>query len=338
MRVGITYDLRNDYLDQGFTEEETAEFDHIDTIDAIDGSLRELGYETARIGNVRQLASRLVAGERWDMVFNIAEGLRGFGREAQVPALLDAYDIPYTFSDPLVLSLTLHKALTKRVIRDLGLPTPDFRLIEVESDALRVDLPFPVFAKPVAEGTGKGIDTASRIHGREELASVCRSLLQTHQQPVLVEAFLPGRELTVGVLGTGAASRVLGVMEVLLKDGSESGWYSYHQKENWRNSVQYRLVSDRIATKAAHAALELWKGIGARDAGRIDLRADESGAPNLLEVNPLAGLHPGHSDLCIMADLAGMSYRALIGEIMKSASARASGAGFEPREQRWASA
>jgi len=336
MRVGITYDLRNDYLNQGFTEEETAEFDHIDTIDAIEGALLGLGYETARIGNIRQLAARLVGGERWDMVFNIAEGLRGFGREAQVPALLDAYDIPYTFSDPLVLSLTLHKAMTKRVIRDLGLPTPEFRLVEEESDAVQMDLPYPLFAKPVAEGTGKGINATSKIRGRDELMSVCRSLLQTYQQPVLVESFLPGRELTVGVLGTGAASRILGVMEVILKDEREAGWYSYHEKENWRTLVKYRLVSDTTAAKAADAALALWRGLGGRDAGRIDLRVDETGAPNLLEVNPLAGLHPGHSDLCILADLTGMSYPKLIGEIMNSASARISGAGFDTRELRWA--
>ncbi|MBI4776213.1 MAG: ATP-grasp domain-containing protein [Deltaproteobacteria bacterium] len=338
MRVGITYDLRNDYLDRGFTEEETAEFDHVDTIDAIDGALLELGHETVRIGNVRRLASRLVAGERWDMVFNIAEGLRGFGREAQAPALLDAYDIPYTFSDPLVLSLTLHKALTKRVIRDLGLPTPEFRVVEEESDAVQMDLPFPLFAKPVAEGTGKGINTASKIRGKDELVSVCRDLLQTYRQPVLVESFLPGRELTVGVLGTGAASRVLGVMEVILKSERESGWYSYHEKENWRALVSYRLASDVTAVAAAETALALWRGIGGRDGGRIDLRADDKGVPNLLEVNPLAGLHPGHSDLCLLADLTGMSYVALIGEIMNSASARISGAGFGPGERGWTTA
>ena len=118
MKIGITYDLRDDYIAEGYTEEETAEFDHPRTIAAIEDTLQSLGYETDRIGHIRALARRLVAGNRWDLVFNIAEGLRGFGREAQVPALLDAWEIPYTFSDPLVLSLTLHKGLTKRVIRD----------------------------------------------------------------------------------------------------------------------------------------------------------------------------------------------------------------------------
>jgi hypothetical protein len=126
MNVGITYDLREDYLAEGYSEEETAEFDRSDTIEAIERTLQDLGFQTDRIGNISNLISRLVAGDRWDLVFNIAEGLRGFGREAQVPAILDAYGIPYTFSDPLVLALTLHKALTKHVMRSMGVPTPDF--------------------------------------------------------------------------------------------------------------------------------------------------------------------------------------------------------------------
>ncbi|MEK7244000.1 MAG: D-alanine--D-alanine ligase, partial [Thermodesulfobacteriota bacterium] len=156
MKIGITYDLRDDYIAEGYTEEETAEFDHPRTIDAIEEALRDLGYETDRIGHLRALTRRLVAGDRWDLVFNIAEGLRGFGREAQVPALLDAWEIPYTFSDPLVLSLTLHKGLTKRVIRDFGIPTPDFAVVETPEEIAAMALPFPLFAKPVAEGTGKG--------------------------------------------------------------------------------------------------------------------------------------------------------------------------------------
>ena len=130
MKIGLTHDLRDDYLAEGYSEEETAEFDRAETIDAVDRTLTELGFRTDRIGHLKSLTGRLAAGDRWDLVFNIAEGLRGFGREAQVPALLDAYEIPYTFSDPLVLALTLHKGMTKHVIRDMGIPTPDFAVIE----------------------------------------------------------------------------------------------------------------------------------------------------------------------------------------------------------------
>ena len=122
MKIGLTYDLRSEYLKMGYSELETAEFDRDDTIEAIESTLHELGYETERIGHAKQLAKALTTGKRWDLVFNIAEGLHGIGREAQVPALLDLYEIPYTFSDPLVMSLTLHKGLTKRVLRDAGVP------------------------------------------------------------------------------------------------------------------------------------------------------------------------------------------------------------------------
>jgi D-alanine-D-alanine ligase len=322
MKVGITYDLRDDYIAEGYTEEETAEFDHPRTISAIEDALQSLGYDTDRVGHIRTLARRLVAGDRWDLVFNIAEGLRGFGREAQVPALLDAWEIPYTFSDPLVLSLTLHKGMTKRVIRDLGIPTPDFSVVETAEEVEAVALPFPLFAKPVAEGTGKGVSAASKIADRMELVRVCRELLATFHQPVLVETFLPGREFTVGIIGTGAEAFAPGVMEVHLTEKAEKEVYSYANKEDWHGRIEYRLAADAMALAAMKTALAAWQGLGCRDGGRIDLRADAYGALNFLEVNPLAGLRPEHSDLPILCELAGMPYRELIAGIMRSALKR----------------
>jgi len=322
MRIGITYDLRAEYIAAGYSEEETAEFDREDTLVAIEQALKDLGHEVDRIGNVKNLISRLVAGDRWDMVFNIAEGLKGFGREAQVPALLDAYNIPYTFSDPLVLSLTLHKAMAKRVVRQLGISTPDFFMVEKESDLEKVDLPLPLFAKPVAEGTGKGITAASRITSQSKLVSTCMHLLFRHNQPVLIESFLPGREFTVGILGTGDDAQALGVMEVILRDYAEPDVYSFHNKEQCEELVEYRLATDAKAAKVGEIALAVWRGIGCRDAGRVDIRCDVNGIPNFMEVNPLAGLHPQHSDLCIIAQMKGMPYRALIEAIMRSAISR----------------
>jgi len=322
VKIGITYDLRDDYIAEGYTEEETAEFDHPRTIDAIEEALRDLGYETDRIGHIRALTRRLVAGDRWDLVFNIAEGLRGFGREAQIPALLDAWEIPYTFSDPLVLSLTLHKGLTKRVIRDLGIPTPDFAIIETPEEIAAVALPFPLFAKPVAEGTGKGVTAASKIGDPVGLDRVCRELLATFCQPVLVETFLPGREFTVGIIGTGAEAFAPAVMEVHLTEKAEKEVYSYANKEDWHGRIEYRLAADAMARAAAETALAAWRGLGCRDGGRIDLRADAEGIPHFMEVNPLAGLRPDHSDLPILCELAGMCYRELIAGIMNSALKR----------------
>ena len=322
MRIGLTYDLRQDYLDLGFGELETAEFDRVDTVEAIETTLQHLGYSTDRIGNIWSLTKRLANGERWDLVFNIAEGLRGIGREAQVPALLDAYNIPYTFSDPLILALTLHKGMTKRVLRDFGIPTPDFAEVNSEADIASINLPYPLFAKPIAEGTGKGIDATSKIKNPAELKKVCIQLLKQYEQPVLVETFLPGREFTVGVVGTGTKAKSVGVMEVILNSNAEPDVYSYTNKEQCEELVQYKAVIDPMAKEAEKIALQTWRALGCRDGGRLDLRADANGVPNLMELNPLAGIHPEHSDLPIICSLYGISYPELMNMIMESAVSR----------------
>ncbi|MCK6449655.1 MAG: D-alanine--D-alanine ligase [Alphaproteobacteria bacterium] len=322
MLVGLTYDLRADYLAEGYGEEETAEFDSPATIQALDDAIAALGHRTVRIGNVRRLVERLARGERWDLVFNIAEGLNGIGREAQVPAVLDAYGVAYTFSDPMVMALTLHKGLTKRVVRDAGIPTADFVVIETESDIGGVRLPYPLFAKPVAEGTGKGVTPASKIDAPAQLRQVCSALLQRYAQPVLIETFLPGREFTVGITGSGDAARPVGALEVILKDNAEPGAYSYLNKEECEERVIYRLVDDALARESIAVAVASWRALGCRDAGRVDLRTDASGRVNFIEVNPLAGLHPSHSDLPILWEQAGGEYLDLIGRIIDSASKR----------------
>lgn len=335
MQIGITFDLRDEYLAQGFTEEETAEFDRQDTVEAIEQALQDLGFLPARIGTIRQLTARLAAGDRWDLVFNIAEGLHGYAREAQVPALLDAYEIPYTFSDPLVLSLTLHKAMTKRVVRDLGIPTPDFLVVETEKDLDRINLPFPLFTKPVAEGTGKGITPCSKITGPGQLRAVCRDLLSRYHQPVLVENFLPGREFTVGIVGSAAGASAIGVAEVVLQPGAEPEAYSYLNKERCEDLVEYRLAPESASARAQELALAAWRGLGCRDAGRVDLREDDEGRLMFIEVNPLAGLHPHHSDLPIIGTLMGIPYLELIALIMESALKRVSARISSDRLQPW---
>ena len=328
MKVGMTYDLRADYLAAGYDELETAEFDREDTIDALEAAIRRLGYTTDRIGDARRLIERLTRGNRWDLVFNIAEGINGIGREAQVPAILDLYNIPYTFSDPLVMSLTLHKGLTKRVIRDARIPTSDFCVVEKESDKIPVSFPPPFFIKPVAEGTGKGVSPQSILHHDRDLIPACGAMLRTYRQPVLVERYLSGREFTVGILGTGTDAEVLGTIEVILLSGAEKGVYSYVNKEKCEELVQYRPVrstEELLVRKAEDIALDAWRVLGCRDAGRVDIRCDEFGRPFFLEVNPLAGLHPDHSDLPIICKGIPLAYEVLIERILASALMRIKG-------------
>lgn len=323
LRVGVTYDLREAWLAEGYSEVETAEFDRADTVDSIVDTLSDLGYEPDPVGNLRQLAARLVAGDRWDLVFNICEGMHGLGREAQVPALLDAYRIPYVFSDPLVCALTLHKGMTKDVVRAAGVATPDFVVISEPADLQKVKLTYPLFAKPIAEGTGKGISKRSKIETVGELDRTCRELLKTYKQPVLVERFLPGREFTVGILGTGRKAKALATLEIVLLPGADSDVYSYRNKENCEELVHYKLLKKcDLQRKVESLALRSWRALGCRDGGRVDVRLDDKGNVHFLEVNPLAGIHPEHSDLPIMAKMIGMNYRSLLEKIMQSAIAR----------------
>jgi D-alanine-D-alanine ligase len=293
-----------------------AEFDSELTIAALCDALTSLGYETSRIGGVRRLAEKLVAGERWDCVFNFCEGLKGVSREAQAPALLEAYDIPYVFSDPLTLAVALDKAMTKHIVRAHGVPTADFAVIESANDVGNIKLPFPLFLKPVAEGSGKGIHAKSKVENATDLAAVAEDLLARFRQPVLVETFLPGKEYTVGITGTGADAQSLGVMEVIFGDKAAAHGYGYENKEFYEDRMTYRLVEGAEGEAAADVALAAWRALRCRDGGRIDLRCDANGAPSFIEVNPLAGLNPERSDLIFIARFKNMSYRDLIGRIM----------------------
>lgn len=322
MIIGLCYDLRSEYLAMGYGEEETAEFDRGETIECIETELRKLGHTVVRIGHLRQLAQRLVDGERWDLVWTIAEGLHGVGREAQVPALLDAYEIPYTFSDPMVCALTLHKGMTKHVLRSAGIPTSDFLVVESIADLEQLPFGFPVFAKPVAEGTAKGIDGSSKLHDPAALRARCELLLERYRQPVLVEPYLPGREFTTSLIGTGEDARVVGTLEIALRAGAEPDAYTYVNKEQCEELIHYFPAEESFARLCGEISLRTWRLLGCRDAGRVDFRCDAEGRPMVLEINPLAGLHPEHSDLPMTCTAVGMPYHDLIRRIVASAAAR----------------
>lgn len=321
MKIGMTYDLRQEYLDQGFSEEDAAEFDAEVTIRALQEAIQACGYETERIGNGKTLCQRLVAGDRWDLVFNVAEGIYGRSREAQVPALLELYNIPYTLSDPLVCAMTLDKAITKQIVRASGLNTPNFFVVHDLGDITQIDLRYPLFAKPLAEGTGKGVTEKSRIDSSEGLTLVCQHLLATFKQPVLVEEYLPGREFTVGVIGNGSEARVLGTMEVRLRE--KDNIYSFEAKENWQHLVAYSMPQTGHIRNAVEAlALGSYRALECRDAARVDIRLDTADEPSFMEVNPLPGLNPIFSDLPMIAYRAGLTYNDLIQAILSSAIKR----------------
>lgn len=315
MKIGLTYDLRSWYLDRGYSMEDTAEFDKQETVDAIDAALIKMGFETEPIGNCFQLIEALSAGKRWDLIFNIAEGLYGDGRESVVPAILDQYRIPYVFSGPVIMGISLNKHLTRLMVSAAGVPVSPGMLISSVNDIDKCNLQYPLFIKPVSEGTGKGITEKSLVNSKSDLKKMVEYLLKRFNQPALVEEYLPGREFTVGVIGTGDEAIAIGGMEIECKDNLP---YSVEFKENYQIFCRYIPMATEFAEECKTVAINVWRALGGVDAGRVDVKADRNGRMCFMEVNPLAGLHPVHSDLPILSGMIGINYQTLIEMIMNS--------------------
>jgi len=319
MKVGLTFDLRSWYIDRGYTMDETAEFDKQETVDALENSLKLMGYETEPIGNAFQLIEALAAGKRWDIVFNIAEGLYGDGRESVVPAILDQYKIPYVFSGPVIMGLSLNKHIAKLVVSAAGVPVSPGILVSDLKDLDKYNLEYPLFVKPVSEGTGKGITAKSLVKSFDELKSMVEWILTEFRQPALVEEYLPGREFTVGIVGYGADAVAIGGMEVICANNLP---YSVEVKENYQEYCTYKPLDEDISAECKSVALSAWRALDAVDAGRVDLKADRKGRICFIEANPLAGLNPVHSDLPILSRMYGVQYQELMEMIMKAAIKR----------------
>jgi D-alanine-D-alanine ligase len=322
MKVGLTYDLRSWYIDRGYSMDETAEFDKQETVDALEHSLKLMGHETEAVGNAFQLIEALAAGKKWDIVFNIAEGLYGDGRESVVPAILDQYKIPYVFSGPVIMGLSLNKHLAKLVVAASGVPVSPGCLITEFRDLESCSLKYPLFVKPVSEGTGKGITDKSLVRSYAELSKMVDWILKEFGQPALVEEYLPGREFTVGILGYGDEAIAIGGMEVMTINNLP---YSIEVKENYQNYCTYKPLDADIIDECKSVALQAWRALDAVDAGRVDLKADRNGKICFIEANPLAGLNPIHSDLPILSRMYGIEYQTLMELIMKAAIKRIKG-------------
>jgi D-alanine-D-alanine ligase len=319
MKVGLTYDLRSWYLDRGYSMEDTAEFDKQETVDAIDGALRNMGFETEPVGNSFQLIEALSSGKRWDLVFNIAEGLYGDGRESVVPAILDQYRIPYVFSGPVIMGVSLNKYLTRLIVASAGVPVSPGMLITKVDEVKKCKLQYPLFIKPVSEGTGKGITGKSLLKKESDLTEMVEWILKRFDQAALVEEYLPGREFTVGVIGTGEEALAIGGMEIECADNLP---YSVEFKENYQQFCKYIPMKNDFEEESKTVALNVWKALGGVDAGRVDVKADRNGRICFMEVNPLAGLHPVHSDLPILSRMAGIEYQTLMEMIINAALKR----------------
>jgi D-alanine-D-alanine ligase len=331
MRIGITYDLKIDEPPAGTARADVPddfqeEFDSPATIEAIAEVLRGLGHEVIKLGDGRELMERLLADPP-DLVFNMAEG-QGIGRsrEARVPALLEMLGIPYTGSDPLTLAVTLDKDCAKRLVASAGLAVPAGVVMPVHNAKCKMQNAkwhWPVIVKPAWEGSSKGIRSHCVVEQADDLPRVVESLRRDHHQPVLVEEYIQGEELTVGIVGN-EPPRILGTMRVLPQMSADRFVYSLEIKRDFQRLVRYECPAKlpaKILTAVADAALKAYEVLGCRDVARVDFRLRD-GVPYFLEVNPLPGLNPETSDLVILAGLIGWSYPQLIGTILDAALQR----------------
>ena len=318
-----------------------ADFDYIETIDHIRAALESDGHKTFFIQADRTLPYALKEA-RPDICFNIAEGLGGDAREAQVPALLEMLNIPYTGSRVLTNAISLDKTLTKRIWRDRRLPVAPFQEFNFGDEPLRPELRFPLFVKPAREGTGMGVDARAIVNNEAELRERVEYVTRTYHQPALVEVFLPGREFTVGILGrydTLLYSRHPEWYEkdgflrlpVLELDSSRSitpgvyGLEAKAQSVGTEGAPEYICpspIDPDLTKKLQHLAYRAHVLLGALDVSRTDFRLDSEGNPRLLEINTLPGLTPGYSDLTIQAEAHGISYTDLILEILYLGASR----------------
>jgi D-alanine-D-alanine ligase len=318
LRVGLAFNMKR--IDSHDGDDREAEYDAPHTIEALSKAIESHGHTVIPLEATPDFPRALLASNV-DVVFNIAEGISGRNREAQVPNLCELLGVPYTGSDSATLSICLDKGLSKRVLKEVD--TAASQVLFTGKEKLRA-LRYPVIVKPNQEGTSKGITTKSVVDDEAGVREVARQLIEKYGQPALVEEYIEGREFTVGLLGE-RRPRVLPPMEVVFLTQKERPVYDYACKQDCDKHVRYEVPAK--LTKDELRAMEkvcrtTFMTLGCRDVARIDLRMTAEGRIYVIEVNPLPGLTPDYSDLCLISNGAKLEYRALIGEILSGAIKR----------------
>ncbi len=342
-KIAVLANIKDDNLNkpEGVPPDAFADFDHIETVESLRAALETDGHSTVFIEADRDLPCAL-RDEKPDICFNIAEGLGGDAREAQVPALLELLGIPYTGSRVLANGISLDKTLTKRIWRDRRLPVAPFQEFLVGDEPLRAELNFPLFVKPAREGTGMGVDMKALVNNEKELRERVTYIINTYQQPALVETFLPGREFTIGILGRSDAKLFSRHPEWYEKDGfhrfpileldtthSDTPWIYTNEAKSKDVGANGYLgyfcpadVEPELEKKLKSLALRAHQLLSALDVSRTDIRLDDEGNPRLIEINTLPGLTPDYSDLCLQANAEGIRYEDLVLDILYLGASR----------------
>ncbi|HEX2947428.1 MAG TPA: ATP-grasp domain-containing protein [Clostridia bacterium] len=323
LKAGIAYNLKKGIVSD--VEDIEAEYDSFDTIKAIKEAFEAAGANVVLLEADADFIYKLKK-DPVDIVFNIAEGTTGRGREAQVPAILNFLGIPYSGSDETTLCISLDKALTKRYLSTYGIKTPSYQLVKTSDFTLDSSLTFPLIVKPNSEGSSKGISDLAIVDNEEQLHTLIEKNFRMYGTAMLIEEYIRGREFTVGVLGNGKNMRIFEPLEICyLKEGRENRIYSYNVKRNFKKYIEYKcppLLPAEIIGRMKEVSAGIYEALDCRDFSRIDFRLSEDGQLYFIEINPLPGLAPGYSDYPMMAEFCGMDYQTLVLSVLNSALER----------------
>lgn len=323
-RVGLTYNLKNEYVFRpGDPPDANAEFDHEDTVGVIEQSIRAGGHQVVRLGNARAILEQPERLKQVDIVFNIAEGYEGRNRESQVPIILEMLRVPFVGSDGLTLGMTLDKIITKKILIAEGIPTPRFAELRDPQDAWKVELSYPLIAKPRYEGSSKGLRKTSLVTNGQELARQAHWLIETYHQPALVEEFIEGQEFTVALIGN-EPPEIQPITQIQL-DGKLDLGRLFYTFEHIRSGADYICpapIADDLRARLEAVALSTYRVVECLDFGRVDIRVDRFGHSYVLEINPLPSLST-EDVFMFVAKAQGLSYDAIIHRILDAALVRA---------------
>lgn len=323
LKTGIIYNLKQN--PQSEDDDSEAEYDSLTTVHAIRDVLEKHGCEVVLLEADATLPEKLKNSEI-DIAFNIAEGIRGRGREAEIPALLNLYGIPFTGSDETTMCLALDKALTKRLLRSYHITTPDYALI-CSGTAKTGKITYPAIVKPNAEGSSKGIRGKCVVKNASELKELVENNLSVYGEDMLVEEYIGGREFTVGVLGNGDETRVFEPMEIIFRHTTQDSFcvYSFDVKREYKKHIEYRCpadISEKTREEMINTTRRVYDVLGCKDFARMDYRVSEDGTVYFIEANPLPGLAPGYSDYPMLAAFCGTEYEELVVAVLNAALKR----------------
>lgn len=327
MRIGLSCDLKDSFAPEpGSPDDVFEEYDSSKTIEIITAALEAKGNSVIMLAGGREFLDN-IQREKVDIVFNIAEGRGTYrSREAQVPSVLEILDIPYTGSDPQCLAICLDKPLAKKLVTTFGVSTSKWLTISNKTELIQAawdSIPFPAIIKPAFEGSSKGIRLTSLARNISEAQQEVSRILDCYRQPVMVEEFIDGDEVTVGIIGN-SPPEIIGMMRILPRKKDAPFIYSVEVKRDYVNLVDYECparLEQQVLDRIAASSIGVFKGLGCRDFTRIDFRINSEGMPYFLEINPLPGLGT-YSDLVIMSVMMGWTHEKLIGAVLDAALAR----------------